>query len=44
MKVTFTCINCNAKVTETVKRAIEAEFIKVSGACCAACCRYAYSK
>jgi len=44
VNITFTCINCRTTVTEFVKTAIEREFIQKSGACCAACCRYAYSK
>lgn len=45
LTVTFKCTNCHTTVTETVKRAIEIEIVKsVGGACCKACCGYAYSK
>ena len=44
LQITFTCINCRATVTESVKRPIEIEVIQALGAACNACCRYAYSK
>lgn len=44
MKVTFTCINCRAIVTETVNCPIEVEVIKALGAACKTCCRHAYGK
>lgn len=45
LTVTFKCTNCRITVTEGVQRAIEIEIVKsVGGACCKACCGYAYSK
>ena len=38
------CLNCRAPFTFTPAHPIEEEIYKRLGACCPACCRYAYSK